>query len=238
MKHAQTREPRTWRRARIKDWPEGERPREKLLARGAQALSDAELLAIFIRSGTGEGTALDLARAMLTRERSLRAIGARTAVELMRLKGIGEAKAVELLAAFELGRRVESAEAGEKPVIRTPEDVARKMIPLLRDRTTEQFSVLVLDSMNGLKQTIPVTTGTLNASLVHPREVFKPAIDYLAASIIVVHNHPSGNPEPSREDVEITRQLAEAGKVVGIPLHDHVIIAGERYTSLAERGLL
>lgn len=225
-------------RTRIKDWPEGERPREKLLGRGAQALSDAELLAILIRSGTGERTALDLARTILTRERSLRAISARTAAELMRLKGIGEAKAVELLAAFELGRRVETADAGEKPVIRAPEDVARLMVPLLRDQTVEFFYVLVLDSMNGLKNTLQVTSGTLNASLVHPREVFKLAIDHRAASIVVVHNHPSGNPEPSREDVDITRQLAEAGKVVGIPLHDHIIIAGERHTSMAERGLL
>jgi DNA repair protein RadC len=236
--HPHTGEPLSSRRLRIRDWPEGERPREKLLRRGARALSDAELLAILIRSGTGERTALDLARTILTRESSLRNIGARSAEELMRLKGIGEAKAVELLAAFELGRRVESSEPGEKPAIRSPEDAARVMMPLLRELTVEQFHVLVLDAMNGLKASLQVTTGTLNASLVHPREVYKVAVDHRAASIIVVHNHPSGNPEPSREDVEVTRQLAEAGKVLGIPLHDHLIIAGDRFTSLAERGLL
>lgn len=226
------------KRTPIREWPEGERPREKLLAHGAGALSDAELLAILIRSGTGEQTALDLARSILMKERSLRAIGARTPAELMRVKGIGEAKAVELLAAFELGRRAEAAGTGEKPVIRGPEDAARLMIPLLRDRTAEEFHVLILDAMNGLKSSVRVTTGTLNASLVHPREVFKHAIDHRAASILVVHNHPSGNPEPSREDIDITRQLVEAGKVVGIPLHDHLIVAGDRYTSLAERGVL
>jgi DNA repair protein RadC len=133
---------------------------------------------------------------------------------------------------------VEAAGTGEKTVIRSPEDVAHVMIPVLRELTVERFYVLVLDAMNGLKTCEPVTTGTLNASLVHPREVFKQAIDHRAASIIVVHNHPSGNPEPSREDVEITRQLAEAGKVLGIPLHDHIIVALDRFTSLAERGLL
>jgi DNA repair protein RadC len=237
MKPPRVHEPPA-RRARIKDWPEGERPREKMLRRGAAALSDAELLAILLRSGTGRSTALDMARDILMQEHSLRAIGGRSAEELMRVRGIGEAKAVELLAAFEVGRRVEAAEAGDKPVIRSPEDAARLMIPVLREQTVEHFHVLILDAMNRLKVGVRVTSGTLNASLVHPREVFKPAIDHRAASIIVVHNHPSGNPEPSREDIEITRQLVEAGKVVGIPLHDHIIVAGDRYTSLAERGLL
>jgi DNA repair protein RadC len=238
VKPERAAEPEGVRRIRIKDWPEGERPREKLLHRGASALSDAELLAILIRSGTRKQTALDLARSILTKERSLRSIGGRTAQELMRLSGIGEAKAVELLAAFEIGRRVETTGTEEKTVIRSPEDAARVMMPLLRELTVERFYVLVLDAMNGLKTCEQVTTGTLNASLVHPREVFKQAIDHRAASIIVVHNHPSGNPEPSREDVEITRQLAEAGKVLGIPLHDHIIVALDRFTSLAERGLL
>ncbi len=237
-KHEDTvHEPRPYH-TRIKDWPEDERPREKLLKRGPAALSDAELLAILIRTGVGKHTALDLARKILSDERSLRAISGRTPAELMRLKGIGEAKAVELLAAFELGRRVESAGEGDKVIIRSPEDVARLMTPKLRDRTNELFYVLLLDSMNGLKHMIELTSGTLNASLVHPREVFKTAIDHLAASVIVVHNHPSGNREPSREDIEITRQLKEAGSIVGIPIHDHVIVAGDGYTSFAERGLL
>ncbi|MBI4535237.1 MAG: DNA repair protein RadC, partial [Ignavibacteriae bacterium] len=122
--------------------------------------------------------------------------------------------------------------------VHSPEDVAKLLIPKLRDRAKEIFMVLLLDSQNGLRKEVELSEGTLNASLVHPREVYKVAIDHLAASIIVAHNHPSGNREPSKEDIEITRQLVEAGKIVGIPLHDHVIVAGDGYTSFAERGLL
>lgn len=220
----------------IKDWPVGERPREKLLQRGAEALSDAELLAILIRVGSGNATALDLARKILVQEKTLRGIAGKTAQELMRLKGIGEAKAVELLAAFEIGRRVQGMNGGERLVVRSPEDVARVMVPRLRDKKYESFWVLLLDSKNGLMHDEELTIGTLNASLVHPREVFKLAIDRLAAAVLVVHNHPSGNREPSTEDITVTRQLVEAGKIIGIPLHDHIIVAGDSYTSLAERG--
>ena len=231
-------QPETLYHVPIKQWPEDERPREKLLRRGAHVLADAELLAILIRTGTGKHSALDLARQMVREEKSLRGIAGKSAVELMRIKGIGEAKAVELLAAFEIGRRVQGMKDEEKMMVRSPEDVAHRMIPRLRDLRKEEFYVLVLDSKNGLKFETLLSTGILNASLVHPREVYKVAIDHDGASIIVVHNHPSGNPEPSREDIEITRQLAEAGKVIGIPLHDHLIVAGDAYTSFAERGLL
>ncbi len=224
--------------ARIKDWPESERPREKLLERGASALSDAELLAILIRAGTGKLTALDLARKLIADNRSLRAISTKTVKELMLIPGLGEVKAVELLAAFEIGRRIEAGSAGQKTIIRSPEDVAELMGPRLRDLTREVFHVLVLDSQNGVKKDVELSTGTLNASLVHPREVFKVAIDHLAAAVIVVHNHPSGNREPSREDIEVTRQLDESGRTLGIPVHDHIIIAGDGFTSFVERGLL
>ncbi len=223
---------------KIKDWPAGERPREKLLQRGPKALTDAELLAIIIRVGSGKATAVDLARSILSRERSLRAVASKTPQELMRMKGIGEAKAVELLAAFEIGRRVNAAAPDERPVISSPEDVASMLVPRLRERKNESFWVLLLDSKNGLMHEEEVTVGTLNASLVHPREVFKVAIDRRAAAVIVAHNHPSGNPEPSNEDINVTRQLAEAGKIIGIPLHDHLIVAGDSYTSFAERGLI
>jgi DNA repair protein RadC len=223
---------------KIKDWPAGERPREKLLARGAEALSDAELLAILIRVGSGKATALDLARKILSDEKHLRGVAGKTAQELMRLKGIGEAKAVELLAAFEIGRRVQAHNGGEKFVVTSPDLVAQRMIPRLRDKKSEAFWVLLLDVRNCLIHEEELTTGTLNASLVHPREVFKVAIDRVAASVIAVHNHPSGLAEPSQEDLNVTRQLAEAGRVIGIPLHDHVIVAGDSYVSFAERGLL
>ncbi len=231
------REPSSYH-ARIKDWPADERPREKLLKRGAQALSDAELLAILIRTGTGKMTALDLARKIITQEKGLLRLARISAQELMRMKGIGQAKAVELLAAFEIGRRVQGASPEETIIIRSPEDAAQRVVPMLRDKPHEVFIVLLLDTKNGLKHEQELTVGTLNASLVHPREVFKLAIDHRAASVIVAHNHPSGNPEPSAEDISVTRQLADAGKVVGIPLQDHLIVAGESFTSLAERGLV
>jgi DNA repair protein RadC len=222
----------------VKEWPSGERPREKLLGKGPSALTEVELLALVLRTGTGNSTALDLAREVLSSGRSLRVLGTRTPGELMRIRGIGPAKAVELIAAFEIGRRAQAEPDEEWPIIHSPEDVARYMVPLLRDRTNEVFFVLLLDSKNALRSKVEITSGTLNASLVHPREVYKVAIDQRAASIIVVHNHPSGNPDPSREDTEVTRQLAEAGRIVGIPLHDHLIVAGDRFTSLAEKGLL
>jgi DNA repair protein RadC len=222
----------------VKEWPSGERPREKLLGKGASALTEAELLALVLRTGTGSVTALDLAREVLSSGPSLRGLGTRTPGELMRIRGIGPAKAVELIAAFEIGRRMQAEPDEVRPIVRSPEDVARHMVPLLRDRPNEVFFVLLLDAKNALRSKVEITSGTLNASLVHPREVYKVAIDQRAASIIVVHNHPSGNPDPSREDAEVTRQLAEAGRIVGIPLQDHLIVAGDRFTSLAEKGLL
>lgn len=225
-------------RSTIKDWPVDERPREKLMAHGPAALTDAELLTILIRHGTKEYSALDLAKDILREGGNLRGVAGMSVPELMRVKGIGKTKAVELQAAFELGRRLESRQDEGKVLVRAPEDVAKIMIPKLRDLTTEEFYVLILDAKNGVRKEVKLTSGTLNASLVHPREVFKAAIDHRAAAIIVVHNHPSGNLEPSREDIDITRQLVEAGKTIGIPLHDHVIVSSSGYTSLAERGFL
>ena len=162
----------------------------------------------------------------------------RNARELMRVEGIGEAKALGILAAFELGRRLQADSGGRRTPLRTPEDAARLVIPRLRDLTHEVFAVLVLDTQNVVLATVELSHGTLNASLVHPREVFKAAIDHVGAAVLVVHNHPSGNPEPSGEDIAITHQLAEAGKILGIPLHDHLIVGGNGYVSLAERGQL
>jgi DNA repair protein RadC len=225
-------------RGAIRDWPAGERPREKLLRSGAQTMSDAELLAILIRTGNRARNALDLACGVLEGGRGLAGLARRNARELMRVEGIGEAKALGILAAFELGRRLQ-ADSGEKRTpLRTPEDAARLVIPRLRDLTHEVFAVLVLDTQNVVLATVELSRGTLNASLVHPREVFKAAIDHVGAAVLVVHNHPSGNPEPSGEDIAITHQLAEAGKILGIPLHDHLIVGGNGYVSLAERGLL
>jgi DNA repair protein RadC len=225
-------------RGAIRDWPAGERPREKLLRNGAQMMSDAELLAILIRTGNRARNALDLACGVLEGGRGLAGLARRNARELMRVEGIGEAKALGILAAFELGRRLQADSGGKRTPLRTPEDAARLVIPRLRDLTHEVFAVLVLDTQNVVLATVELSRGTLNASLVHPREVFKAAIDHVGAAVLVVHNHPSGNPEPSGEDIAITHQLAEAGKILGIPLHDHLIVGGNGYVSLAERGLL
>jgi DNA repair protein RadC len=160
----------------------------------------------------------------------------KNAEELIRVQGVGLAKAVEILAAVEIGRRLQAQECGDRHSLCSPEDAARFLIPRMRDLRHETFVVLVLDTNNSVVGESELSRGTLNASIVHPREVFKFAIDRLAAAVIVAHNHPSGNPEPSREDIEITHQLCEAGKIVGIPLHDHLIVAGNSFTSLAARG--
>jgi DNA repair protein RadC len=222
----------------LRNWPSGEQPRERLLDVGTSALSDAELIAILLRTGTRGKSALDLARGLIDRFRSIRELPRYSPQELMTLEGIGAAKAATLVAALELGRRIQACADEAHPVLRCPEDAAKRLIPMLRDRDRESFLVLLLDAQNALRHVAEISTGTLNASLVHPREVFKRAVQSSAAAIIVAHNHPSGNPEPSREDIEITRQLTDSGKILGIPLQDHLIIAGSRFTSFAERGLI
>jgi DNA repair protein RadC len=223
---------------KITDWPEGERPREKLMKYGADSLSDAELLAILIRSGTGKITAVDLAKKILKDFRSLDGMVSKTVADFKIFKGVGNTKAISLIAAFEIGRRAAVAKEKEKIKIISPIDVANLFLPLMRDLQQEVFKVLLLDSANHLINEVEITKGTLNSSLVHPREVFKAAIAEPAAAIILLHNHPSGNPEPSSEDIQITRQLVEASKIIGIPVHDHIILAGNSFTSFAEKGIL
>lgn len=223
---------------RITDWPEGDRPREKLLKFGPHTLSDAELLAILIRTGTGKITAVDLAKKILTDYRSLDVLLSKSVAEFKIYKGIGNTKAVSLVAAFELGRRAAVTKDKGKIKISTPADVANLYLPLMRDLQQEIFKVLLLDSANHLINEVEITRGTLNSSLVHPREVFRAAITEPAAAIIMLHNHPSGNAEPSSEDIQITRQLVEASKIIGIPVHDHVILSGNSFTSFAEKGIL
>ena len=222
---------------KIKDWPESERPREKLIQRGVDALSDAELLAILIHSGSKKITALDLAKSMLTKFENLRALSKRSLNELIQgFTGIGKARAVTILAALELGKRVQSNASDEDVRIQSPEDVARRFIPRMRDLNQEKFYALLLNSSGRIIKEAEISRGTVNASLVHPREVFKAAVIELATSIILLHNHPGGTAEPSREDREITRQLIDAGKLMGIPVQDHVIICGDSFVSFAEKG--
>ncbi len=224
-------------RTSIKNWPEDDRPREKLEQRGAASLSEAELLAILIRAGRKGSTALDLGRMLVSGGRTLREVAQMSLSDLV-AAGIGKARATSIVAACELARRLPSSPGKDRPVFHCPEDVAALYIPKLRDLRHEEFWVLLLNSANRLIGDFRVTSGTLNSSLVHPRECFQESLKQSAASVIFLHNHPSGNAEPSQEDVGITRQLVESGKILGIPVHDHIVVAGDTFVSFADRGLL
>ncbi len=226
----------------IKSWHESERPREKLLRRGPQALSDAELVGLIFGSGTrtseGSLSAIQLGEALLRKYGSLYRLSLRDVKELLEVPGIGEAKAAQLIAAFELGRRASAQMPGERVRIQSPRDVVARYGPPLRDLQQEIFAIVLLNTAGYIVGDYRLSEGGLASSIVEPRAVFRRAILENAAAIICMHNHPSGNPEPSAEDIAITRQLVEAGKLMGIPVHDHIIIAGNTYTSLAERGLI
>ena len=219
--------------------PDAERPRERLWSLGAGALTTAELLALLLGTG-GEGrSVLEVAAGLLeASDGCLRRLAQRPRAELLRSAGIGPAKAARLLAALELGNRAAREERPAVQRIREPEDVVHLFQTRLRDLQVEEFHLLALDSQSQVLRQVLVTRGLLNSSLVHPREVFRAAIAEAAAGIIVVHNHPSGDPTPSAEDRAVTRQLAEAGRLLDLPLYDHVIIAGDRFASLAALGLL
>ena len=217
----------------IQGLPGAERPRERLYWNGPEALADAELLALQLGSGTRGRSAADLAREMLATYGSLAGVAAREAVELARVPGVGPAKAARLAAAFELGRRLRARTPGVRVVLSAPADVYAAFGPLMEDLPREVFRVALLDAQNGLLRDRVISQGTLSASLVHPREVFKPAILESAASVILLHNHPSGDPTPSREDVRLTRQLVECARLLELRVHDHVVIGRGRYVSLA-----
>jgi len=224
---------------RIAEMPPAERPRERLTRLGASALSAVELLALLLGSGGNGKSALDLAQQVFARTGgSLRRLASSPVASIRAINGVGPAKAVVLHAALELGRRMaaESRSTGEP--VSGPMDVYRLFAPRLEDLPVEEFHVAVLDTQHRLERDITVTRGLLSASLVHPREVFREAIAERAASIILVHNHPSGDPMPSPDDRKVTAQLVAAGRLLDIPVHDHVIIGRGRYASFAESGLL
>jgi len=223
----------------IREWPPSDRPRERLTAHPPSALSARELLAVLFGSGGSGRTALDLASEVLVRyDGSLRRLGAAEPGELATAPGIGPARACTLVAAFELGRRASAEPARRDARIQGPTEVFRRLGPTLRDRRQEEFWALYLDTQNRVISERCVTVGLLNSSLVHPREVFAPAIALAAASVVLAHNHPSGDPDPSPEDLEVTWQLVESGRLLGIPVRDHVVIGDGRYISLLERGLV
>jgi DNA repair protein RadC len=223
----------------IRELPRGERPRERLQDLGAHALSSVELLTIVLGAGTGRRSSIAMAHEILaTANGSLRRIAAQPVAALTTLTGIGKARAVTIHAALELGRRLASEGRDEGAPVRSPRDVFNAFAPRLEDLPVEEFHVAVLDSQHRLERDITVTRGILNSSLVHPREVFREAIAERAAAIVLVHNHPSGDPTPSADDRVVTEQLVAAGRLLDIPVHDHVIIGRNRYLSFAEAGLL
>lgn len=219
--------------------PDTDRPRERLWSLGASALTTAELLAILIGTGGRGQDVLGLAARLLElSEGSLRRLAQRPVAELLRWPGIGPTKAGRLMAAFELGSRTAREERPPVQRIREPEDVIRLFGTRLRDLQVEEFHLLALDSQSQVLREVLITRGLLNSSLVHPREVFRAAIAEAAAGIIVVHNHPSGDPTPSAEDRAATKQLVSAGQLLDVPVYDHVIIAGDRFVSFAATGLM
>ena len=223
----------------IKEIPLNDRPREKMAANGAAVLTDAELIAILLRTGTAEKSAIDIA-SELTADGGLykRLAGITRLNELTNIKGLGQAKAATVLAALEIGRRIASAKPIEKIHLSCPQDVADFLMPRLRYAAKEQFVVILLNGKNKVIGTEVVSEGSLSSSIVHPREVYAPAMLHHAAAIMVAHNHPSGDPKPSLEDEEVTRMLSRSGKVLGIPMIDHVIIGDGNYYSFLENEAL
>lgn len=221
----------------IKDLPAQERPRERLARSGETALSTTELLAIILRTGVGGESALAMARRLLSKYDGLTGLARASFSELRAERGLGNAKTAQLKAALELGRRMLLATPEERLIIRSPSDVAQLLTAEMAHLEQEHFRVLYLDTRNRLLGSDTVYIGSLNASHIRVAEIFRDAIKRNCAAVIVAHNHPSGDPSPSREDVAVTRQILAAGNLLGIELLDHLVIGQQRFVSLRERGL-
>ncbi|GBF73919.1 hypothetical protein PA598K_02244 [Paenibacillus sp. 598K] len=222
----------------MRDVPSEDRPRERMMQFGAEALSHTELLAILLRTGTRSESAVHLASRILQSCGSLAGLVDMSLEELTAIRGIGPAKAVQLRAGIELGRRLSREGRETRLTVRRPQDAADYLMEELRYLKKEHFICLFLNTKNQLIAQETLSVGTLNASLVHPREVFRAAIKCSSASLICVHNHPSGDPTPSPEDVALTRRLVEAGELVGIDVLDHIVIGEQQFVSLKEQGLM
>jgi DNA repair protein RadC len=222
----------------VRDLPVNERPRERLLKLGSEALSAQEILAVILGRGIKGESVMMTSQKLLSRFGSLKGIAHASVEELTQTKGIGPAKAAQIKAALEFSRRLE-ADASEKPkpVLKSPDDVAAEVRSQLKGKKKEHFLVLCLDTRNRLIGRKLVSMGSLDTSIVHPREVFKEAVSSCAASVIFAHNHPSGDPEPSKEDVELTKRLAKAGEIMGIEVLDHIIVCDKSHSSLKAKNL-
>ena len=225
-------------RASARRTPRPEGPRERLELHGPEALADAELVALLLRTGERGADALGVAGALLARLGGLRGLAGAARGELRSVPGVGPVKGATLEAALELGRRLATRRLRVGDAVLGPDDVFRHFHARLRDAPHERFLVLLLDGRHRVLREVVTSQGTLTASLVHPREVFRPALREAAAALILVHNHPSGDPAPSREDREVTLRLARAGEILGVPVLDHVIVAERGWASLRELGLI
>lgn len=231
-------EPQSYR-SRITDWPIEERPRERLERFGVQAVSNAELIAILLGQGTKMYNAVELAKMLLRRFETLEALSNASLAELQEIKGIGPAKAVTLLSAFQLYKNLQQEKAEQNLVsFRNPQEVAKIYQPVIGSSKQERFFVILLDTAMKRIIDFEVSKGTLDASLVHPREVFHAAIRFLAKGIIVLHNHPSGQTQPSESDIKVTNQLLKSGQLLEIPVYDHLIITADGFFSFKENGLI
>ena len=221
----------------IKYWPESERPRERLLSQGGGALSDAQLLAILLRTGDQGVSALDLAISLINRFGGFPGLEAASVPELCEIKGVGPAKAAQLKAALEIARRLGRGGENEKPVFHGGADVYKFLAPAMAGLPHEEFCLLLLDTKHRLLREMTVSRGTLAGAAVDPREVFSAAVRERAAALVCGHNHPSGDPAPSPEDRALTARLVESGRILGIPLLDHVVVGRERLFQLRRRGM-
>ncbi len=222
----------------LREVPTEDRPRERMVQYGAEALGNAELLSILLRTGTYSESAVRLAERILVECGGLRSLVDMSKDQLTKIKGIGNAKALQIQASIELGRRLARSKLDETVTIRSPEDVAVLLKEELRYLQKEHFVCLFLNTKNHVMARETLSIGSLNASIVHPREIFRAAIKRSSASIVCVHNHPSGDPTPSPEDVQLTSRLVEAGSIIGIEVLDHVIIGDQRFVSLKEHGYM
>lgn len=225
---------RTAYKEAIKQWPETDRPKEKLIANGPSHLSDSELISIIIGSGSGSKNALDLARGLLNRFDDLTSLDSASVKEIKAVDGIGENKAVTVKAALELARRFAVSSSGSKKAVRASEDVVDVYMKQMKNMKKEILKVILLNTKNRILKTVTVSEGGLTSSVVHPRDVFSPAIRESAHSIILLHNHPSGDPAPSEDDILLTQRIVEAGRLLHIRVLDHIIVGDNRYYSFAD----
>ncbi len=222
----------------VRDLPKSERPRERLQKFGPEALSAQELLSLVIGRGIPKKSVMSIAQELLAKFGNIKAISQATIEELSQIKGIGLAKAAQIKACFELGKREDLEPELKNFDIKEPEAVVKAIRASIKDKAKEHFKLILLNPRNKIIGISTISIGTLNASLVHPREVFKDAITHSAASVILAHNHPSGDPEPSEDDIKITKKLVDSGKILGIEVLDHIVIGKSNFFSFKERGLI